>query len=544
MVSELTRLLRANRLAACACGLLSVLTPAGAKAATFDLSTATIADIQAAVDAGALSSEKLVQLYLNRIEAYDQKGPRINSILVTNEKALAMARALDAERKLKGRRSPLHGIPIVAKDLLNTADMQTTGGFIVMKGAVPANDAHVIRKLREAGAVIFAKTNMSDWLGRSRPDGGSSIAGQVINPYDLTRTVAPSSSGTGAAMAAWFATAGIGSETGTSIRNPTTDGSLVGLAPTEGLVGRGGAMANTFTHERLGPMARNTHDLAVMLDVMTGIDANDLTTAQSLTHLPAGSYTRFLDVQGLRGARIGVLREMFRSGPAHAEGLALAEKAIFDLHKAGANVYDPVVLGFNLDRVRMLKVNYWEAQTILDKYLADYGPRAPFHSIREMVAKFPDQAKPSFAQELGNSPGADPEYQSRLKGRKALREAVVALMDEFALDAVVFPYKTLPARKLGTREGGDADADPINAVVRGGDRVSDSDNYLSSMTGLPGLLVPMGYTKEGAALALEFLGRPYSEPTLIKLASGFEAQTHHRKPPRSTPPLPGERFDY
>jgi amidase len=543
-MSKRPRMSCSSGAAAVVLAVASSFVPVESHAATFDLSTATIADIQAAMDAGALSSEKLVQLYLNRIDAYDTQGPRLNSILVTNEKALAMARALDAERKVKGRRGPLHGIPIVAKDLVNTADMQTTGGFIVMKGAVPANDANVIKRLRAAGALIFAKTNMSDWLGRSRPDGGSSIAGQVINPYDLTRTVAPSSSGTGAAMAAWLATAGIGSETGTSIRNPTTDGSLVGLAPTEGLVGRGGVMANTFTHERLGPMARNTYDLAVMLDAMIGIDANDLITAQSLPHLPAASYTSFLDVQGLRGARIGVLREMFRSGPAHAEGLALAEKAILDLNKAGATVHDPVTLGFDLDRVRMLKVNYWEAQTVLDKYLADYGPTAPFRSVREMLEKYPDKAKPSFAEELGNSPGLDPEYQSRLAGRKALREAVVALMDRFALDAVVFPYKTLPARKLRASEGAGAEPDPINDVVRSGDRVSESDNYLSSMTGLPGLLVPMGYTKDGAALALEFLGRPFSEPTLIRLASGYEAQTHHRKPPRSTPPLPGERFDY
>jgi Asp-tRNA(Asn)/Glu-tRNA(Gln) amidotransferase A subunit family amidase len=515
------------------------MTPAGA--ADFDLETATIEDINKAFDAGALTSEKLVQLYLNRIAAYDQTGPKLNSIITINPNALATARALDEERRTKGRRGPLHGIPVVAKDLINTSEMQTTGGFVVMKGAIPARDANVIKRLRDAGAIILAKTNMSDWLGRSRPDGGSSIAGQVINPYDLTRTVAPSSSGVGASMAAWFATAGVGSETGTSIRNPTTDGALVGLAPTEGLIGRGGAMANTFTHERLGPMCRNTYDLAVMLDTMAGIDANDLMTAHSLTHLPSTSYTSFINPDGLRGARIGVLREMFRSGPAHAAGLALAEKAIFELNRAGATVYDPVLLGINLDRIRMLKVNYWEAETVLDKYFVDFGPNAPFHSVREMVQKFPQQAKAEFAENLKYAPNLDPEYQSRLRGRKALREAVVALMDKYELDVVVFPYKTLPATKLKERE---ADDSAINAVVRSGDRVGQSDNYLSSMTGLPGLLVPMGQTPEGIPLALEFLGRPYAEPTLIKLASGFEAQTHHRKSPRHTPALPGEHFEY
>lgn len=509
--------------------------------AEFDLQTATIADINAAFDAGALTSEKLVELYLARIEAYDQKGPSINSIITLNPNALATARALDEERARSGKRSPLHGIPIIVKDLLNTEEMQTTGGFAAMKGSVPTHDAHVIAKLRAAGAIVLAKANMSDWLGRSRPDGGSSMGGQVVNPYDLTRTIAPSSSGTGASMAAWFAAAGLGSETGTSIRHPTTDGSLVGLAPTEGLVGRSGAMANTFTHERVGPMARSTYDVAVLLDQMIGVDANDLITAQSLMYLPSASYTTFLSPEGLRGARIGVLREMFRSGPKHAEGLALAEKAILELHKAGALVIDPVELGIDLTRTRMLKVNYWEQETVLDKYFADFGPNIPFRSVREMVEKFPSDAKPSFAEYLDYEPGTDPEYQSRLKGRRALREAVVALMDKYDLDAVVFPYKTLPA---SLRAGNERDQDPINPLVRSGDRVTESDNYLSSMTGLPGMLVPMGYLEGGSALSLEFLGRPYSEPKLFELVSGFEAQTRVRQPPASTPALQGETFEY
>jgi amidase len=516
--------------------------PLALRAAEFDLATATIAEIHAATDAGALSSEKLVSLYLARIAAYDQQGPRLNSILAVNPAALETARALDAERLATGRRSPLHGIPVVVKDLINTADLPTTGGFIAMKGAVPEHDAHVIARLRAAGAIILAKTNMSDWLGRSRPDGGSSIAGQVLNPYDLTRTVAPSSSGTGSSLAAWLATVGLGSETGTSIRNPTTDGSLVGLAPTEGLVGRSGSMANTFTHERIGPMARHTGDLALLLDHLVGIDGSDLVTMAMLPHARSTSYAEALDPDGLRGARVGVLREMFRSGPGHAEGLALTEKAVLDLHRAGAVVLDPVRLGLDLDRTRLLKVNYWESEVVLDTYFRDFGARAPFRSVREMVAKFPDLVKPSFAEYAAYAPGPDPEYQGRLAGRAALRAAVIDLMDRHGLEAVVFPYKTLPARKL---DRSDAEpADPLNAFVRPGDRVSPSDNYLSSMTGLPGLVVPMGYTAEGAPLGLEFLGRPFSEATLLKLASGYEASTRHRRPPASTPALPGEKFTY
>jgi Asp-tRNA(Asn)/Glu-tRNA(Gln) amidotransferase A subunit family amidase len=302
-------------------------------------------------------------------------------------------------------------------------------------------------------------------------------------------------------------------------------------------------MANTFTHERIGPMARNTHDLAVLLDHLTGIDGGDLVTMAMLPHARTSSYTTALAPSGLRGARVGVLREMFRSGPAHAEGLALTEKAVLDLHRAGAVVLDPVLLGLNLDRTRLLKVNYWESNVVLDRYFADFGPNAPFRSVREMVAKFPDLVKPSFAEYLSYAPGPDPEYQGRLAGRAALRAAVVELMDRHGLEAVVFPYKTLPAQKRNERGEGGA-GDPLNAFVRDGDRVSPSDNYLSSMTGLPGLVVPMGYTADGAPLGLEFLGRPFSEATLIKLASGYEATTRHRSPPASTPALPGEKFTY
>lgn len=521
-------------------GLLAVLA-APLQAATFDLATATIDDIQAAVDKGALTYEKLTQLYLARIAAYDQKGPALNAVITVNPQALATARALDAERRTRGRRSPLHGIPFVAKDLINTAGVQTTGGFVAMKGAIPSTDAHVIANLKAAGAILLAKTNMSDWLGKSRADGGSSIAGQVRNPYDPTRTVAPSSSGTGAALGAWYAAAGLGSETGTSIRNPTTDGSLVGLAPTEGLIGRSGAMANTFTHERIGPMARNTTDVARLLDALVGVDGKDLVTMAGRGRVPTQSYTTFLDPKGLAGARIGVLREMFRAGPDHAEGLALAEKAINDLRRGGATVHDPVMLGLDLKRIRMLKVNYWEAETVLDTYFADFGPGAPFHSVREMVARVPDLVKPDFVLYKDYKPGSDPEYLARVRGREALREAVVALLDRHGLDAVVFPYKTLPARRIGEREDSD---DPVNALVRPGDRTSESDNYLSSMTGLPGLIVPMGYTKDGLPLSLEILGRPFSEPTLLKLASGYEATTHHRHAPPHTPALASEKFEY
>ena len=344
-------------------------------------------------------------------------------------------------------------------------------------------------------------------------------------------------------MAAWFAAGGIGSETGTSIRNPTTDGALVGLAPTEGLIGRSGAMANTFTHERLGPMARNTFDVAVMLDHMIGIDGEDLVTAQSLPHLPTASYTTFLNPEGLRGARIGVLREMFRSGPRHAEGLALAERAILDLHAAGALVLDPVELGIDLTRTRMLKVNYWEAETVLDAYFEHFGAHVAVRERARHGRESADLVKPSFAEYFDYCAG----HRSRVPSAAA-RPQGVARSGGRAARQVRARCRRVPIQDACPQsylDGGDEPrTDPINAAVRSGDRVSDSDNYLSSMTGLPGLLVPMGYSGEGAALALEFLGRPFSEPTLLKLASGYEARTRHRRAPAATPPLPGEPFSY
>jgi amidase len=502
------------------------------RGANFDLSTATVADINAAFDSGALTSEKLTQLYLARIEAYDKAGPKINSVITLNAKALETARALDAERKTKGPRSPLHGIPVVLKDLYDTKDMPTSAGFLPLKNSQPIHDATVVKRLRDAGAIILAKVNMSDWFGVPKEGDQSTVLGRTLNPYNLELTPGGSSGGTGASVAAAFAQLGLGTETGVSIRNPTANNSLVGLAPSRGLIPRTGQIMTSFTQERCGPMARSVYDVAALTDIVAGFDAEDLLTITTPGNMPKGSYTQFLDKDGLKGARIGVLRDLFRKGEKHAEGTKLVEAAIADMKKADAIVVDQVSLGIDLfdllDTHGGLRTNFHEAQFSYDLYFRRLGPNAVIKNMDELVA-FGDLVKPSirkgYAEFRSLTHHAD--YLARRDMQESLRDALVALMDKYKLDALVYPFKTLPP-------------EPHMA-----ERVAEKDNPLSSVTGLPALLVPTGYTKaENGPIAIEFLGRPFSEPVLFKLAYAYEQTSQRRQPPASTPALAGEKFTY
>jgi len=511
--------------------LLAVLALGGSTpvfAKTFDLQSASLADIQAAMDAGALTSERLTELYLARIAAYDKQGPRINAVITLNPHALDTAKALDAERKLKGPRSPLHGVPIVLKDLFDTADLPTSGGFLPMAKSQPLRDAFIVKRLREAGAIILAKVNMSDWFGVAKPGDQSTILGRTSNPYNLALTPGGSSGGPGASIAAYFAQTGVGSETGVSIRNPLSNNNLVGIASTLGLISRTGQIMTSFTQERNGPYARNTYDMAVMLSIMAGFDAEDLATAESLGHAPERPYPAYLNRDGLRGARIGVWRDLFRSGPKHREGLALIEKAIADIRASGAVVVDPISTRLNLfDILTSARTNNDEAKFSYNLYFSKLGPDAPIRNVDELLAKGGTLVKPSIIQSAKiESLDHYLPLLARLKTRDMLRQMAIDLMDKYQLDALIYPFKTEPA------------APHL-------ENAKESDNPFSSVTGLPALLMPAGLTpKENAPIALEFLGRPWSEPVLIKLASGFEAVAPHRVTPPTTPPLPGEKFDY
>ncbi len=515
--------------------VLSLLVCAGADAAEFNLQTATIEDINKAFDAGALTSEKLVQLYLNRIAAYDKQGPHINAVITLNPQALSVARALDVERKTKGPRSKLHGIPVVFKDLYDTRDLPTTAGFLPMKTSQPIYDATVVARLREAGAVVLAKVNMSDWFGVPKKGDQSTVLGRTSNPYNTELSPSGSSGGTGAALAAAFAQIGLGSETGTSIRGPTAANSVVGLAPTRGLIPRAGQVMTSFTQERAGPMARSVYDVAALTDVVAGFDAEDLLTIVSPGRTPAAPYTTFLDANGLRGARIGVLRDFFRKGPSHVEGIAMIDKAIEHMKSQGAVIVDGITTGLDVfplldgtDAGAFARTNYYEAQFSYNLYFRRLGPDVPIHNMDELIAKGGKLLKPSISQGYSefHSLMHNADFLARRDTQETMSAAVQELMKKYRLDAMVYPFRSVPPNKH---------LEPY----------PESDNSFSSISGLPAVVMPAGYTKAtNGPIAIEFLGVPFSEPTLFKLAYAFEQTAKIRKLPPTTPALPGESFTY
>jgi amidase len=517
-----------TRLPALVAALLLILTvPASMESHSFDLLTASVSDIQAAVAAGALTYERLVMLCLARIDAYDKKGPRLNAVIAINPRALETARALDAERRRSGVRSPLHGIPIAVKDNLDVHDMPSAGGNIALAGTFPPRDATVVRRLREAGAIIFLKTNMDELaLGNQ---GLSSLGGQILSPYDLTRDPGGSSGGTGVSVNVGFAPIGIGTETGVSIRSPASNNALVGMAPTQGLVSRAGVLPISFTQDRVGPHARSVADAALLLTYLRGIDPDDLFTAESAGKVDPRPYTDYVSTDAFTG-RIGVLRELFRQGDEFAEGSALVDRQIEVMRRQGAVVIDGLTTGTNLvERFPNLRVNDFELRVTLDAYLARRGATSPVKSLADLIAsgKFLKSLEPRLRQALAVGPlDSNAEYLSRLKARVANRQALVDLMDRHRVEVLVYPFKSLGAPLIG-----DGDRGP-------------RDNPLSSVTGLPAIVLPAGLTRGGLPIAIEMLGRPFSEPALIRIAASYENVTHARVAPPTTPHLAGETFVY
>jgi len=514
-------------------GLLALAAASAARAATLDLSTATIADLEAAMNSGTLTSEKLVQLYLARIQAYDHQGPSLNSIITLNPNALEEARALDAERKAKGPRSPLHGIVVLAKDVFDTKDMPTTGGFLPMATSQPTRDCFIIDRLRKAGAIVLAKMNESDWYGIA-PRGASTLKGQVLSPYNPKKFPGASSSGPGVAAAAWFGTIALGTDTGGSITIPTAQNNLVGFATSHGLVSRTGQMWSSPRQENAGPMGRSVYDCAAVLDVIAGYDAADLATEACVGKLPDRPYTSFVNPDGLRGARIGILRDMVRTGPGHEGGDRLFEQSVAAVGKAGAFVVDQVSTGLDLLQFQAdAAASSFEVAIAINKYLAALPLDAPIRTVDEMVAKGGALVKPGIIAAakvkipLERNPGLIAAY----KQQDVMRALLVGLMDKYQLDALFLPFRTYRSDDVG----GGADSTQSR----------ETRNVLSSYTGLPTIVVPGGFfTADGMPFGVQFLGRPFSEPTLIKLASGFEGATHLRKAPALTPALPGESIDY
>jgi amidase len=505
----------------------------------FDLLTATVSDIQEAVAAGALTYEQLVELYLARIDAYDRRGPKLRAVIEINPQALEIARKLDEERRTSGLRSPLHGIPIAVKDTVDVRDIPSAGGSIALAGTFPAHDATVIRRLREAGAIIFLKTNLDEF--NMGAEGLSSLGGQTLNPFDLERNPGGSSAGSAVAVAAGFATLAIGTESGASVRSPASNAALVGIAPSQGLVSRAGVMVISYTQDRVGPIAGTVADAALLLSVMRGFDAADLFTWESLGRVEDRPYTDFLDDDALAGARLGVLRDMFRKGEEFAYVNELIEReldrlrgpvdeAVDVMPGAGAVIVDGLGLGMDLiGFFPEARASIPEIQVSFDAWLRQRGPDTPIASFAELVRSgdYLPSLEPLFSRVLElEPPQHNANYLARLRNREVIRQALVRLLNEHQLDALVYPFKSLGAPPLGTPDRG------------------PRDNPISSITGLPAIVVPAGTDADGLPVAIEFLGRPFSEPQLIALAHAYELRRQGRITPPGTPPLEGDRFSY
>jgi amidase len=517
--------------------LLIAITLAPAHAArTIDFDAMTIADIGRAFDSGALTSEKLVQLCLARIQAYDRQGPSLHAVMTLNPKALDTARALDAERKATGPRSPLHGIPIVLKDNYDTADLATTGGSLLLEGSVPREDAFVVKKLKAAGAIVLAKVNMSEFAsGPAR----SSLGGQSLNPHDLTRTPSGSSGGTGVAIAAAYAPLGMGTDTGGSIRGPSTSNGIVGLKPTHGLLSRSGIIPLSLTFDTGGPMARSVTDVAIALGVMTGVDPSDAATAKSQGKFES-DYSKYLKPDGLKGARIGIARDFLGADP---DVDWVIDASLDAMRKAGATIVDVRYPKWLLDAKQEFynAIRRPEFHVQIAEYLKTTGPGYP-KTLEEMIERSnaltgvrADGAAPNpgrwtlFKREAESGTLDDYRYTSvRDHGLPMVRAAVEGVIAAQRLDAIVYP--TSSRRPGMIAESGAA----------GGGTGLASATDIANLTGFPDLIVPAGFTGDNLPVGISFFGPAFSEPRLLSLGFSFEQATHARRRPIHTPARPGE----
>jgi amidase len=508
------------------------------------LEDATIPELQMAMEQGTLTAEALIKMCLARIEAYDDAGPELNSILYYNpEVAITTAQMLDKERAETGSRGLLHGIPVIPKDNYNTFDMPTTGGFRGLEGSIPDHDAFTIRRLREEGAIILAKANLDEF--NSGSSGTSGLGGQTKNPYNLLMSPGGSSAGTGAALAAVFGQIGLGTETGSSIRNPSTKNNLVGVAPTLGLVSRHGVVPSSILLDRTGPMARNVTDAAIMLHTLSGMDAGDLMTVQAIGHYEPEGYMRYLKVGSLKNARIGVLRENFGDLPEAVEGRAVADIAIAALDNAGAVMIDPLPLG-GLDWFTILKdvsTGSAERREAMLGYFASRGDGTSVGSLADIIVT--DKALGKLKEGHLKGQNAPPMYSNSdyvafVRNRSFVQELVISLFEKYDLDAIVYPYQTIPEYtiEVAAPEAGEVPgASNYNVLGRG--------TRISTVTGFPGITVPAGFTKsDGMPIGLEFLGKPWSEGPLLGLAYSFEQATKHRTLPKTTPALAGQYIEF
>ncbi len=486
----------------------------------------TIVELQQKMRSGEYTARLITEMYLERIEKLDKQGPTINAVIELNPDALEIADALDAEREATGTRGSLHGIPVMLKDNIDTADqMMTTAGSLALAGSIAPQDSFVAQRLREVGAIILGKTNLSEWANfrsTKSTSGWSSRGGQTLNPYVLDRNPCGSSSGSAVAVAANLCSVAIGTETDGSIICPSQINSIVGIKPTLGLISRSGIIPIAHSQDTAGPMARTVTDAAILLGALTGVDPRDPLTEENRDRAYT-DYTQFLDPNGMQGARIGVARSFFGF---HEKVDQIMEACIEEMKRLGAEIVDPA----NIATAKQLRetefeVLLYEFKTDLNSYLAGLGPQAPVHSLKEIIEfneRKREKVMPYFGQEImlmaeEKGPLTSEEYLKALETNQRLSraEGIDATLNEHRLDAIIAP------------SGGPAWlTDWVN-----GDRHSGGSSSPAAVAGYPNITVPAGYIF-GLPVGISFFGGPYQEPTLIRLAFAFEQATQVRRPPQ------------
>ena len=477
---------------------------------------ATITGVHTAYSNGSLTAQKLTRMYLDRIAACDQKGPMLNAIITINPASLERAASLDKACQRWGFVGPLHGIPLIVKDNLNTKDMPTTGGSESLRYSQPSEDAFVIRKLREAGAIILAKSSMSEFAWGSTDTINSVLPGYVRNPYNTAYASGGSSGGTGAAIAASFAVAGLGTDTGLSIRSPASINCLVGLRPTFGLVSCNGLIPMNADWDTVGPMTRTVKDLALLLDVMATPQSVNNSTIEN-HGMDTKPFSLGLVDDAVHGMRIGVLRQTFSPMESDAEIIHLADQAILDLETAGAQIIDPLVIP-EVEDTGQPADWYMRFKHDLNRYLATLGPDALVKTLQEIINS--KKVNP-FCLDILKKHEAwqynlenDPNIPAKQEVKKRLQKGFLDAIKKWKLDAIIFPTFNYRPKKNG---------DPNTP--------SGSNNLYASITGFPALVVPMGFAKTGLPIGLQFLGVPWSESTLIRTGYCYEQISIHRKAP-------------
>ncbi|SPR99876.1 amidase family protein [Cupriavidus taiwanensis] len=492
--------------------------------APFSVVEATVAGAHAAMRDGTLTARQLASRCLDRIVAYDQRGPALRSILQVNPQALEEADRIDAiaARNPSQALAPLQGIPVLVKDNIECAGMATTAGAQCLRGNLSGNDAFVIRRLREAGAVVLAKTNLHELA--SGGETVSTLGGQTLNPYDLARTPGGSSGGTAAGIAASFGVLGIGTDGVNSIRSPASANSLVGLRPTMGLISRAGLVPCGLTQDTIGPITRTVADTALMLDVIAGYDPADPVSSEAAGHVPA-SYAASLDRDGLRGARIGVLRSFFGAQDVHRPVNAVMQQALAVIAAQGAGLVDIEDAISPDELLASTLVHHYEMERDLDAYLSQLPPGVPMRSMQDVIAA--GGVHPSVVGTLATAVALSDqqaEYRERMQRQHTLRQRLRDLMARHRLDALVFPHQ----RRL---------------VVPVGETQAERNGVLASATGFPAIVIPAGFSApernapQGVPVGLEFFGLPFTEPVLLRLAFAAEQALLARRPPHSTPAL-------